>query len=117
MSYRLHEVTGTGVNVCPTDRVEAPVEIVWELLMDPAGYGGFWEMTVARVEPEGPASVGQRIYAWLLCPWLRLDGEILEVDAVRHVIRFHMTMPFGMVGDERISVTQIDAGSCMLSYG
>ncbi len=28
------------VSVCPADRVHAPVEIVWELLMLPAGYGG-----------------------------------------------------------------------------
>ena len=48
-----------AVNVCPADRVQAPVEVVWELLMHPAGYGGFWEMTV---EPEGPAAVGQRFF-------------------------------------------------------
>src|SRR5580693_6995516 len=84
-----------AVNVCPADRVEAPVEVVWDLLMDPAGYGGFWEMTVERVEPEGPAAVGQRFFAFLLCRRLRIDGEILEVDALRRAIRFHSTMPFG----------------------
>src|SRR5438105_3998150 len=83
------EATRMSVNVCPTDRVQAPVEVVWELLMHPAGYGGFWQMTVERVEPEGPAAVGQRIFAWMLCRRLRIDGEILEVDAVRHAIRFH----------------------------
>ena len=80
-----------SVNVCPVDRVQAPVEVVWELLMHPAGYGRFWDMTV--------------------------DGEILEVDAVRHAIRFHTTLPFGLVGDNRIACSPIDAGSCMLSYG
>jgi hypothetical protein len=109
--------TGMGVNVCPTDRVQAPAEVVWELLMNPAGYGGFWQMKIDRVEPEGPAAVGQRVSAWLLRPWLRIEGEIMEVDAARHAIRFHMRMPFGMVGDERISCTPIDVGSCMLSYG
>ena len=29
-----------GVNVCPADRVQAPVEVVWELLMHPAGTAG-----------------------------------------------------------------------------
>jgi hypothetical protein len=104
------------VNVCPADRVQAPVEIVWELLMHPAGYGGFWQMTVDRVEPEGPAAVGQRFFA-TLCPGMRLDGEVLEVDAVRHAIRFHTTMPFGLIGDNRITCSPIDGSSCMLRYG
>jgi hypothetical protein len=47
----LPEGTGMALNVCPWDRVQAPVEVVWELLMHPAGYGGFWEMKVERVEP------------------------------------------------------------------
>jgi len=63
-----------AVNVCPADRVEAPVDVVWELLMNPAGYGGFWEMTVERVEPEGLAAAGQRFFAWTLCRRLRIDG-------------------------------------------
>jgi hypothetical protein len=41
-------------------------------------------MTLERVEPEGPAAVGQGIFAWTLCRRLRIDGEILEVDVVRH---------------------------------
>lgn len=111
------EGTGMSVNVCPADRVQAPVEVVWELLMHPAGYGGFWDMTVERVEPEGPAAVGQRFFAWTLCRRLRIDGEILEVDAVRHAIRFHTTLPFGLVSDNRIACSPIDAGSCMVRYG
>ena len=95
---------GMAVNVCSADRVQAPVEVVWDLLMHPAGYGGFWEMTVERVEPEGPAAVGQGFFAWTLCRRLRIDGEILEVDAVRHTIRFHTTLPFGLVADNRIGV-------------
>src|SRR5437763_10295040 len=108
---------GMAVNVCPADRVQAPVEVVWEMLMHPAGYGGFWDMNIDRVEPEGPAVVGQRFFAWTLFRWLRIDGEVLEVDAPRHAIRFRTTFPFGLVGDNMISCTPIDAGSCMLRYG
>ena len=68
-------------------------------------------------EPDGPAAVGQRLFAWTLCRRLRIDGEILEVDAVRHAIRFHTAFPFGLVGDNRIACSPIDAGSCMLRYG
>src|SRR5579862_2097517 len=106
-----------AVNVCPADEVQASAEVVWDLLMHPAAYGGFWEMTVDRVEPEGPATVGQRIFAWTLCRRFRIDGEILEVDPVRHAIRFRSTFPFGLVGDNRIACSPINEGSCMVRYG
>ena len=106
-----------AVSVCPADRVQASVDVVWELLMHPAEYGGFWDMTIERVEPEGPAAVGQRFFAWTLCRRLRVDGEILEVDPVQHAIRFRTTLPFGLVGDNRIACSPIDAGSCMVRYG
>ena len=105
------------VNACPSDRVQAPVEVVWELLMNPSGYGRFWDMTVDRVEPDGRAAAGQRFFAWTLCRPLRIVGEILEVDEARHTIRFHTALPFGLVGDNRIECSAIDAGSCMLRYG
>jgi hypothetical protein len=98
-------------------RVRASVEVVWELLMHPADYGGFWDMTVERVEPGGLAAVGQRFFAWTRCRRLRIDGEILEVDTVGRTIRFRTTLPFGLVADNRISCSPIDAGSCMLRYG
>ena len=72
-----------AMNVCPADRVQAQVELVWELLKNPAGYGRFWDLTVERVEPEGPAAAGQRLTGWsrALCRRWRIDGEIVEVDA------------------------------------
>jgi hypothetical protein len=42
---------------------------------------------------------------------------ILEVDPVRHAIRFHTALPFALIGDNRIACSPIDAGSCMLRYG
>lgn len=113
------------VNVCPADRVNAPVEIVWELLMRPAGYGGFWDLPIDRVEPAGLAVVGQKFSGSKLCRRLRMEGEVLEVDAERHQIRFRTSMSLGIVGNNRLAIvgdnrivcTPIDAGSCMLRYG
>jgi hypothetical protein len=105
------------VSVCPADVVYAPVEFVWELLMRPAGYGRFWDLTVERVEPDGLAAAGQKFVGWKLCRRLRIEGEVLEVDAERHQIRFRTAFPLGIVGDNRIACTPIDAGSCMLRYG
>ena len=108
-----------AVNVCPADRVQAPVELVWELLMHPAGNGRFLDLTVERVEPEGPATAGQRFAGWTraLCRRWRIEGEALEVDAPRHQIRFRMSLPLGIVGDNRIVCTPIDTRSCTLRFG
>ena len=108
-----------AVSVCPADRVHAPVELVWELLMHPAGYGRFLDLTVDRVEPAGPPAAGQRFAGWtraLHRRW-RIDGEVLEVDAERHQIRFRTSLPFGVVGDNRIVCTPIDDRSCTLRFG
>ena len=108
-----------SVNVCPADRVQAPVEVVWELLMHPAGYGRFWDLTVEGVEPEGPAAPGQRFAGWsrALCRQWPIDGEVVEVDAERHQILFRMSLPFRLVSDNRITCTPLDGSSCVLRYG
>jgi hypothetical protein len=113
------EEASMAVSVCPTDRVHAPVEQVWELLMRPAGYGRFWDLTVERVEPDGPAAAGQRFAGWTRALGRRwpIDGEVLEVDAERHQIRLRMSLPLGVVGDNRIVCTTIDDRSCMLRFG
>jgi hypothetical protein len=107
------------LNVCPADTVHAPVECVWELLMHPAGYGRFWDLTVERVEPEGPATVGQKFVGWsrALCKRWRLEGDIQEVDAERHHILFRMTLPLGLVSANSIMCAPLDAHSCTVRYG
>lgn len=108
-----------AVNVCPADRVQAPVEVVWELLAHPAAYGGFLDLTVERVEPAGPAAAGQRFVGWsrALCRRWRVEGEVVEVDAARHTIRFRTSLPLGIVGDNHLSCTPVDATSCILRFG
>ena len=80
---------------------------LWRVLGDDsragrAGRAGGGRPTVLRLAP---------------VPAVADDGEILEVDGVRHAIRFHTTFPFGLVGNNRIECSPIDAGSCMLRYG
>lgn len=108
-----------SLNVCPADMVSAPVERVWELLMQPAGYGRFWDFTVERVEPAGRAVVGQTFIGWsraLGRRW-RIDGEIQEVDAERHHILFRTSLPFGVVGYNRLMCLQLDEQHCLVRFG
>jgi uncharacterized protein YndB with AHSA1/START domain len=108
-----------AVNVCPADTVHAPVERVWALLMQPAGYGRFWDMTVERLEPEGPAVVGQKLFASTRALGRRwvVEGEIREVDTERHQILFHMSLPLGLVSSNRIMCSAVDEQSCVVRFG
>ena len=108
-----------SLNVCPADTVHTSVDRVWELLMHPAGYGRFWDLTVERVAPEGSAVVGQTFVGWsraLGRRW-RIDGEIQEVDAERHQILFRMAYPFGVVSTNRLMCTPTGEQSCVVRFG
>src|SRR5437764_14683773 len=108
-----------SLNVCPSDRVHAPVEVVWELLMHPETYGRFWDLTVERLEPRGPASAGQRFAGAtqeLGRRWT-FEGVVEEVDPEQHQIRFRLALPVGVVGDDRIVCTPIDPRSCTVRNG
>jgi hypothetical protein len=107
------------LNVCPADTVHAPLERVWELLMLPAGYGRFWDLTIERVEPDGPAAAGQRFVGWsrALCRRWRVEAEILDVNPQDHHILFRMMLPFGLVSLNRIACVPIDEHQCTVRYG
>jgi len=48
---------------CPTAIVDAPAECVWTLLTQPSGSGEVFDLCGVRVDPPGPANIGQKIYA------------------------------------------------------
>jgi hypothetical protein len=39
---------------CPTSIVNAPVELVWQLLTSPEGWGDFYDVRITGVDPAGP---------------------------------------------------------------
>ena len=62
---------------CPTAIVNAPIDVVWGLLMNTGGWGQFYDLRVMSVEPPGPAAPGQRLIGvpgrGLLPPFTRLS--------------------------------------------
>jgi hypothetical protein len=105
--------------VCPTDVVHAPVEVVWGLLTDPAGWGDVFDARVLSVEPHGPAAVGQRV---LLTsgPWparFRLHFEFTEVDPATYSLGLKIRLPFGIMNDEHLVSSPIGEGACRVTYG
>lgn len=108
-----------GLSVCPASVVAAPVEVVWELLANPARYSEWVDGQVDHVEPQGPAVVGQIIT--VTAPALGRKWHTLfkveKVDAEKHQLGMHVTFPLGMQLQEHVSCTAIDAISCNVQYG
>jgi len=105
--------------VCPTDVVSAPVEIVWRLLTTPAGWGDFFDAEVLRVEPPGPAAVGQHVdlRSGPGIAKFRLQFDFVLVDAAQHVLGIEIRLPFGIVNHERLSCAPLGPETCRVSYG
>jgi hypothetical protein len=108
-----------GFSVCPAANVAAPIEVVWENLVQWERYLDWADVQVERCEPEGPATAGQTIHfvgkalgrAW------RFVFKVEAVNYERHQIDLHVFFPFGLQEKPHIACTPIDATTCHVQYG
>ncbi len=103
---------------CPTNVVDAPLELVWSLLTQPAGWGAFFDMRVTAVEPKGCAVAGQVIEG-ATGPWpinLRVRFRLTNVDAAEHQLGLDGDLPFGLKLREDIRLQRLDANRCRVSF-
>ena len=99
---------------CPTALVKAPIEVVRKLLTEPAGWTEFFDIRVTRIDPPGPAVVGQRIYVESGPRFLRLSVtlEYTEIDAARRTIGLNVQLPLGVTVREDLSCTAVGDTQC-----
>ena len=98
---------------CPTNIVNAPVEIVWTLLTRPEGWGDFYDVRIAAIEPPGPAVVGQTVFAES-GPWplhLKLKFRFTKIDAVNYKLGLDVRLPFGITVRAVFRSDKINAAS------
>jgi polyketide cyclase/dehydrase/lipid transport protein len=103
---------------CPTAIVNAPIDVVWGLLMNTGGWGQFYDLRVMSVEPPGPAAPGQRLIGVPgrgLLPF-RITFDFTEVDPVRHRLGFDGRIPFGIMVREDMKLMEIDDARCRVNY-
>jgi hypothetical protein len=98
--------------------VDAPVETVWALLTEPAGWSSFYDLRVIRVEPPGPARSGQRIVGESGPRWLHLAVTLTytAIDVSQRSLRLEVRMPLGIAVREELSCSPISEGQCRVSY-
>ena len=102
----------------PTAIVNAPLDLVWGLLMNTACWGQFYDLRVMSVEPPGPAAPGQRLIGVPgrgLLPF-RITFDFTEVDPVRHHLGFDGRIPFGIMVREDMKLAEIDDAHCRVNY-
>jgi Polyketide cyclase / dehydrase and lipid transport len=103
---------------CPTAIVNAPAELVWALLMAPAGWGGVFDLRVASVDPPGPAVAGQRVRGETGPEifHLKLTFRTVEIDPDQYRLRLDVNLPFGLAVREEIRCTPLDDAHCRVNY-
>src|SRR5260370_6181521 len=102
----------------PTTVVNAPIDIVWTLLTEPAGWGDFFDVRISAVEPAGSAFVGQRFYGesgWRFLH-IGLKFEYTEVNAAQHKLGLNVQLPFGVIVREDLDCIPLTSTQCRVSY-
>lgn len=102
-----------AISACPAAVVDAPVEAVWDLLVNPYKYG-WMDARVVAVNPPGKARAGQTV---ILRAGLKLTLTVLEVDEPARQIGFRLRLPLGMVVESHISCVPLNAAACRVQYG
>lgn len=108
-----------GLTVCPAAVVAAPVEVVWETLVQWEHYSEWADVQVERLEPEGPAIAGQTITfgGKALGRTWHFIFKVEEVNHEKHLLDLHVFFPFGLQEKPHIACTPIDETTCRVQYG
>ena len=103
---------------CPTAVVNAPVDVVWALLMQPSVWEGVFDVRVGSIDPPGPAIVGQKISGetGLRILHLKLTFRMIEIDPHQHRLCLDVHLPFGITVHEDLSCTPLAADRCRVKY-
>ncbi len=107
------------ISVCPAANVAAPVEKIWQVLMDTAGYDQWWDARMERVEPPGPAQPGQILYATsraLGRTW-PVTLKVEQVDVARHQLHLQTTLPLGITMVNHISCARVSDTTTRVQFG
>lgn len=109
---------GMIVNVCPSAIAEAPASRVWQVLTTTERIGDWTDSQVIEVRPPGPAHAGQRIdlAASALGRRWRVSIEVQAMNAEAGWIQLRIGLPFGIVNDERVTLTQLDPGHTLVRF-
>ncbi len=108
-----------GLTVCPAAVVAAPVEVVWENLVQWERWSEWAAVQAERSAPEGPATIGQTINftgkafgrTW------HFIFKVEEVNPDRYQLGLYAFFPLGLQMKPHVACYPIDATTCRVHYG
>jgi Activator of Hsp90 ATPase homolog 1-like protein len=106
------------VNVCPAAVTVASPARVWGVLTKPDRFGEWVDARFLRAEPPGPARAGQRIV--MSAPSLGrrwpVTIDVESMDPQRRWIELLVRLPFGVTNQERVTLTETEAGGTLVRF-
>jgi uncharacterized protein YndB with AHSA1/START domain len=107
------------VSVCPSAVVDAPVDRVWDLVTRPEGFDLWTDATLVSAEPDGHATAGQELHlVTRALGWTFAVGiSVREVDPERHRVGFLVALPFGVVNDQVMTLSDAGEGRTLVRFG
>ena len=76
---------------CPTAVVNAPPDVVWALLEEPAECGNVFDMQINSINSSCPAVAGQKSEAGPQLFHLKLTFQVIKIDSDRYRSRIGRT--------------------------
>ena len=108
-----------SLSTCPIATIDAPIERVWRLLVEPIRYDEWWDAQTVSIIPEGPAQPGQQIFAQTVALGTRWDVHI-TVQAVmpeKQQIALRTRLPLGITVHNHATCASIDDQHTRVSFG
>ena len=106
------------VNVCPTAVSSAPPDRVWTVLTNFERFGDWNDATYVSADPPGPTKRGQVIH--LTAPALGrkwpVTIDVGEFDPNKRWIDLLVHLPFGVDNQERVTLSETDAGGTLVRF-
>jgi polyketide cyclase/dehydrase/lipid transport protein len=106
------------VNVCPAAMTSATPDRVWQVITTPERFEDWQDARFVGAEPPGPVRAGQVIK--LAARGYGRDWpvaiDVLRLDPARRWIDLRVHLPFGIVNDERVTLTDTDQGGTLVRF-
>lgn len=106
------------VNVCPAAVTSASPERVWRVVTATDRYGDWVDARFVSAEPPGDATTGQRIH--MAAPAFGREWpvtiDVKGVDAGRRWIDLVVDLPFGVINEEHLTLTERPDGGTLIRF-
>jgi uncharacterized protein YndB with AHSA1/START domain len=105
------------VTTCPIAVVEASADIVWRLLTTPESYAAWADAELARADPPGAVTEGQRILFRTrgLGRWWPVTFRVGAVDEPRS-LELTIELPLGIVNHEHVTLLPLGPSQTRVAF-